>query len=250
MRRLTLIFGAVAMLYASNALAVDFRDTKTIIPIIGRFAGVNNTQWRTEVFLGSRFGAAATVQLTLHISGGAPLVRSVTIPAYGTVTLPDVVLNTFGLTNAAGPLHVDSTTRIEARARIFNSGNPAGEFGQSAAGLPVSLLGDDAYFYGLSGVDGNRVNIGITNPRNEPMQFSLYIADKDNNPLYRQDAIPLGPYQNLQYNDLFSRFGLTPQAGIQVNFFTIDNKTFYGYASQVRNDTGDAIFMFGTDPNQ
>ena len=39
-----------------------------------------------------------------------------------------------------------------------------------------------------------------------------------------------------------------PQADVQVSFDTSD-LTLFGYASEVRNDTGDAIFVVGSSPN-
>ncbi|MEO8218463.1 MAG: hypothetical protein ABI718_15380 [Acidobacteriota bacterium] len=54
-------------------------------------------------------------------------------------------------------------------------------------------------------------------------------------------------YQTIQSSDIF-RFGIAPQADVQVEFNT-SGDLIYGYASEVRNDTGDAIFVCGTSPN-
>ncbi len=247
-RRLSVFVVLASSLFiAGNAQAIKLHDTKIVVPIIGRFTGVNSTQWRTDVFIGSRYGATINVRLTFY-PGGTPLVRTTTLQAYASLDYQDIVLNTFGLTSAAGPLEVEGDFGIEARARIYNSGNAAGEFGQSAPGLGMQNLAKQAYIYGLSGINGNRVNVGITNPNNEATTFTIYIADENNNLLNRQDGIPIGPHQNIQYNDIFSRFFIAPADGIQVIFFT-PGPVIYGYASQVRNDTGDAIFMAGTNPN-
>jgi hypothetical protein len=247
-RRISLIVVLVTSLFAPSALAVKLHDTKVIVPIIGRFTGVNSTQWRTDVFIGHRFGEAANVTLRFYSGGASPLVRTVTIPQYSSVDYADIVLNTFGLTSAAGPLEIESDITIEARARIYNSGNPAGEFGQNVPGIGITQLGRQAYIQGLSGINGNRVNVGITNPNNEATTFTIYIADRNNNLLNRQDGIPIAAHQNIQYNDLFSTFFIAPTDGVQVLLFS-PGPVIYGYASQVRNDTGDAIFMFGTNPN-
>jgi hypothetical protein len=52
----------------------------------------------------------------------------------------------------------------------------------------------------------------------------------------------------VQYNDIFSTFVIPPQAGVRVSMGTT-SLPIYGYSSEVRNDTGDAIFTFGTSPN-
>jgi hypothetical protein len=239
---------ASSLLIAGSAQAIKLHDTKVIVPIIGRFTGVNSTQWRTDVFIGHRFGVTANVTLRFYSGGASPIVRNVTIPQYSSVDLADVVLNTFGQTSAAGPLEIESDFPVEARARIYNSGNPAGEFGQNAPGLGMEQLAKQAYIHGLSGINGNRVNVGITNPNNEATTFTIYIADRNNNLLNRQDGIPIGAHKNIQYNDIFGTFFIPPADGVQVLLFT-PGPVIYGYASQVRNDTGDAIFMFGSNPN-
>ena len=57
----------------------------------------------------------------------------------------------------------------------------------------------------------------------------------------------VGPHSYVQYNDIFTAFSITPRAGVQVNITS--DRLIYGYSSEVRNDTGDAIFNFGTSPN-
>lgn len=247
--RITLfIVLAGSLFFTQGALAIELDDTKVVVPVIGRFTGANSTQWRTDLFIGHRFGVTANVTLKFYAGGASPLVRSVTLQQYSSVELSDVVLTTFGLTSAAGSLEIESDGAVEARARIYNSGNPAGEFGQGAPGLGMLQLARQAYIHGLSGINGNRLNIGITNPNDEATTFMLYIADRDNNPLFRQDEIPIGAHQNIQYNDVFAAFNIAPREGVQVMFLTPD-PVIYGYASQVRNDTGDAIFVFGSNPN-
>jgi len=79
------------------------------------------------------------------------------------------------------------------------------------------------------------------------VSVNLQINDRTNNSLH-SEAFTLQPHQTLQFNDIFTRFGIAPQADVQVQFFTATDLV-YGYASEVRNDTGDAIFIFGTSPN-
>jgi len=55
----------------------------------------------------------------------------------------------------------------------------------------------------------------------------------------------------IQYNDIFTRFGIAPRAEVQINIENalVPGVIVYGYASVVRNDSGDAVFIFGTSPN-
>ena len=248
MRRLTLsLLVLFSLLPAGAAFAVS--DSTVIIPIIGRFNGVAPSVWRTDVFIGTR-GFAPDLTMTFHpAGGGAPIVRNLTLADYSTLEFPDILLNTFGMTSGSGMLVIKTDGgRIEARARIYNVGSAAGEFGQAAPGRGLGTLTREAFMWGLSGIGGNRVNIGVANPNDTATTFTIYVADRDNNLLYRQDTIPIAAHQVIQYNDIFGTFGIAPREGVQVVIFTPEAK-IYGYASQVRNDTGDAIFIAGTNPN-
>lgn len=248
-RNLTLSLLFVLSLFsASNVLAVS--DSTVIIPIIGRFNGVAPSVWRTDVFIGTRSLAPPDLTMTFYpAGGGAPVVKPLTLGNYSTLEFPDIMLNTFGMSSGSGMLIIRTDGgRIEARARIYNTGNPVGEFGQQAPGRGLGTLTREAFMWGLSGIGGNRVNIGVANPNDTATTFTIYVADRDNNLLYRQDAIPIAAHQVIQYNDIFGTFGIAPREGVQVVIFTPEAK-IYGYASQVRNDTGDAIFIAGTNPN-
>ncbi|HYS53556.1 MAG TPA: hypothetical protein VER58_07325 [Thermoanaerobaculia bacterium] len=108
------------------------------------------------------------------------------------------------------------------------------------------LLNRQAYLYGVSGINGNRVNVGAANPNAETINVVVRIADKNNVSLATQ-GFTLQPHETRQFNDIFATFGIAPQADVLVQFNS--GSPIYGYASEVRNDTGDAIFVFGTSPN-
>jgi len=247
MRRVLFALLAISSLFAPAAYALNIGDTTVILPIIGRFPGAGGTQWRTDVFIANHSTVAKNVTLVFYVAGGTPLTRSVPMGAFSVATLPDITLNTFGLSNASGQLQLrsDSQSGFEARARIYNAGNAAGEFGQNVPGLGDAYLNRQGFLFGLSGLSGNRVNIGVANPSNDPIAVSLFISDKNNNPL-ASDAFTVQAHQTIQVN-LFDRYGITPQADVQVNYTS--EARFYAYASEVRNDTGDAVFIFGTSPN-
>ena len=243
----SLCLALLSFLAAPPASAIRVDGTTVILPIVGRFPGVPPSQWRTDVFIANHYSPVVTVTATLYVIGGSPIVRTITINPFSAISLPDITLNTFGLSSAAGQLELKAVTSIEARARIFNNGGTAGEFGQNVPGLGIDTLRHQGFLYGLSGINGNRVNIGIANPNATSITVGLSITDQDNNTLY-STTIPLQPHETQQYNDIFTRYGITPQAGVQVEF-SGGISIFYAYASEVRNDTGDAIFIFGTSPN-
>src|SRR5687767_8777771 len=133
MRKLTLGFVLAASLFSAVPLfAFNLGGSRMIIPVAGRFPGSGGTQWRTDVFLGNPGTGTQTVTLKFYPTGGAVQQATVNMGPFSTATLPDIVLNTFGMANAGGMLEVSvpEPFSIQARATIYNSGNPAGVFGQ------------------------------------------------------------------------------------------------------------------------
>jgi len=245
-------FMTMLLVFLFPAWASAFRtgDSSVVLPIVGRFPGAGGTQWRTDVFISNPYSPTAAVTVTFYVAGGAPITRSFSIAPYSTISLPDIVQNNFGMSNSSGQLLLSCSTSIEARARIYNAGNPAGQFGQNVPGIGLSQLSRQAYVYGLSGLAGNRVNVGIANPNDVTVIVSMRIYDKNNNSTFHSEILTLQPHETRQFNDIFGTYGIPAQDGLQVQFNAGDILTpLYGYASEARNDTGDAIFVFGTGPN-
>ncbi len=236
MRRLSFLFLVSVVLLTgipSPAVALNTGDTVVIIPIISRVPGVGGSQWRTDVFIANHSTVAKTLTLTFYVAGSTALDRSVSIEPFSTLSLPDVVLNNFGLANASGQLEIRSSNMsgFEARARIYNAGSAAGEFGQNVPGLGRNYLSRQAYLFGLSGINGNRLNVGVANANSTPVVVNLAVTNRTNVGLH-SEQVTLEPHQT----------------DVQVEFYT-SGDLIYGYASEVRNDTGDAIFVYGTSPN-
>lgn len=241
----------VFLLLAASAEAVRLSGTTVVVPIIGRFAGAGGTQWRTDLFISNHYSVPKTIVGRLYVTGGGVVERTWVIGDFDDLAFPDVVLNEFGLSSAGGLLVL--TTAVEsdfdARARIYNSGHPAGEFGQSVPGIGISQLRRQAFMYGLSGVNGNRLNVGVANPT--PLSFPVgYSMKNGSGAMLASGSFTLGPFQVVQVNDVFAAWGVAPQANVSVEFSTsLNEHLLYGYASEVRNDTGDAVFIFGQGPN-
>ncbi len=249
MRRLTLgLVLAASLLSAAPLFAIRTGGSTVIVPVIGRFAGAGGTQWRTDVFLANPYSPVTVVTLKFYESGSTMKQASVTLNPYSSKTLPDILLNTFGLANAGGVLEVvvGETSTVEVRATIYNTGNPAGRFGQGVPGIAKEYLTRQAFLFGLSGVDGSRVNIGASNPNDVAVDVSIQLSDDEG--IFYTRNVTVQPHSYVQYNDIFSAFGIAPRAGVTVNMAT-SGAVFYGYSSEVRNDTGDAIFTFGSSPN-
>ena len=250
MRRMGIVSLVLVLSFAAHdAIALNLGGPHMVIPVIGRFPGAGGTQWRTDVFLGNPYSPTIDVTLRFYPSGGAAQTRTVSLAPFSTTSLPDIVLNTFGLTNAGGVLEITSNgvLSFNARARIYNAGNAAGEFGQGVPGIDNGYLNRQAYLFGLSGINGNRLTVGVANPNDTADEVSLTVLSRTNAVLH-QRSFTLPAHGYVQFGDIFNTFAITPQDGVVVNFQSTTNR-IYGYASEVRNDTGDAVFLFGTSPN-
>lgn len=233
-----------------RAHALNVSGERIIFPVIGRFPGAGGTQWQTDVFIANPGTANYVLTLRYYPSGGEPVqvhTINVTTP-FTTITLTDICLNTFGRTNTGGMLEIDGGVFTpEARARIYNVGNPAGQFGQGVPGIGLGRLSRQAFLYGLSTTSANRLNIGVANPNDTPVLVSIFVNDHNGANVVTR-SVTVQPHSFVQYNDIAAAFGVPAQEGLVVNMNS-SGELIYGYASEVRNDTGDAVFTFGVSPN-
>jgi hypothetical protein len=244
-RRALLVSLILVPLIAATASALRTEGATIILPVIGRFPGDGGTLWRTDVFIFNPYADVTTVTLKFYDSSGLKT-QTLVLNGYNSVSLPDIVQNTFGLAGGGGPLEIESNGRIDARARIYNSGNPAGQFGQNVTGIAEDRLSRQSALFGLSGI-GQRVNVGVMNPHDHTVTVTMSIQDK-NNAMLHSEEVDVAPHTYRQFSNIFVAYAIPAQDGVRVSFNEFDDP-IYGYASEVRNDTGDAVFTFGTAPN-
>ncbi len=242
---------ALALLHAAPAAAIQLHGTTVVVPVVMHGPGTLSTQWRTDVWIGNHSSVAKTVTLDFYPTTGGVQSSTVDVGTYAVVKLPDIVLTTFGLDDAKGLLiaSVSGASSFEVHARVYNTGSAAGEFGQFEPGIGADRLEREAYLYGLSAVDGNRTNLGLANPNDTAIDLNIRISNADNTVSASLD-VPMTPHSLVQINDIFATMGFAPRDNAQILVSTPDTATpFYAYASVVRDDTGDAIFLFGTGAN-
>ena len=222
---------------------------EVLIPVVYRGAGANNTLWRSEIVVTNIAPSpvsapVVTTTITLHQDNGQT--REVVMPLspMEVIAVPDAVLAWFNVENGGGIVRVTwqdtPNARIAARARIYNVGEH-GEYGQSVPGVATSRLVSEHFLPGLSGLDGNRTNVGVSNPSNA--STIVWIELFDTAGLSRGAfAVGIGPRSYRQFNDIFSHFQAGPLNAAMVRVLSTDT-AIYAYASIVRNDTGDATFV-------
>jgi hypothetical protein len=206
---------------------------------------------RTDLWISNSTSAEKDVTVTYYPNTGASSSFTTHMGVFTTIEIDDVVLSRFGFDDSKGLLLLttNSESGFSARARIYNTGNPAGEFGQFVPGLGLSYLNRAAFIPGVSGINGNRANVGIANPGDQAFPCYIDVWQGDN--LLLRDAVVQVPAHSVvQVNDIFTTWDIAPQSNVQVRITSQNpGSPIYTYASIVRESSGDAIFIFGTSPN-
>jgi hypothetical protein len=243
----TILF-ALALFTAIPASAYDFGGNEIFIPVVSRVPGANGTQWRTDLTVTNRSDDFPTeVSMFFFPQDGEAIQHKFTLDPLQTRTMNDFLFTTYGVTQRAGTVWLgaaDERVKIVANARIYNTGNAAGEFGQVIHGLPPESLSRTAWLHGLTGINGNRTNIGIANPNNEAAHFSLTWYDKEGES-HGSVSLAIDPWEVMLINDVFAYVDHPHDEGFTVRV-RASNVPIYAYASVVRNDTGDAYTIIGS----
>jgi hypothetical protein len=218
-----------------------------LIPAVFRGPGAFGSDWRTEIVV-SDLSPSNTfpfhTTISFHPTGiSTPMTVDLLISQRETYAIHDALMEWFGVIQGNGIVRVtwdDPNGRITARGRIYNV-STGGEFGQEVPGLPLESLQFHNYLPGVSGVDGNRTNIGVSNPHDTDVGFWVELFDTSG--LSRgsfRTTVEAHSYK--PFNDIFSHFQAGPLNAAMVHVLAIE-KPLYPYASVVRADTGDATFI-------
>lgn len=236
-------------LLALPVAATDFAGNHLLIPIVGRAPGAFGSDWRTDLVVtnAKRNGNPVPVIMMFTRENGSVATLHTTLAPRGSVYLKDAIQQFVGNETATGLITVFTESpdaKLTARARIYNVGSANGEFGQTAQGMPVTRLSREAYLNGLSGVNGNRTNVGITNPSPRTSTVFLSIFDVDGE--FRGGVgMSVAPRSVLRLNDIFTHFDhLEPMDGATLQ--VTSSEGVYAWASVIRNDSGDGDFIAGT----
>jgi hypothetical protein len=239
MRRLLLL---LSIFLTSSAIAGE-----VLIPAVYRGAGANDTLWRTEIVLAnisSPLTAPTPTTITLHRDDGTSSEVNMPLSPGEVIAIPDALFGWWEIESGGGIVRVTwedaPEVRIIARARVYNVGEH-GEYGQSVPGVATWKLESVNYLPGLTGVDGNRTNVGVSNPLEIDQLIWIELIDTSGSSR-GAFATVVRARSYRQFNDIFSAFQAGPLNAAMVRVSST-NGVIYAYASIVRNDTGDATFV-------
>lgn len=241
------MFMRFAGLVLTLTLASSAFAGEVFIPATFRGPGAGGSQWRTEITVsnisqGTLFPVQTTI--TLHHADGQS--QSVTMPLshLEVISISDALHAWFDIEQGGGLVTVswdDANARITANARIYNTGGAGGEFGQGVPSVRPETLLSDAFLPGITGVNGNRTNVIVSNPHNRHVIAWVALYDTSGR---ARGAFTVGvpPRAYIQLNDIFTQFNVAPFGAGMVSVTGFDS-TVYAAASVVRNDTGDATYI-------
>ena len=238
----------LGLFLAHHAAASDFAGSDILVPVVVRSQGAQGSHWQTDLVISniSRKPVNVPFVLTFTRNNAPDQMFSSELHPLATILLRDVVYETFGHESALGIVRIIASSadaKIVARTRTYNTAGISGEVGSSMMGLPLSKLGQDTYLTGLSGIGGNRTNVGISNPQETEVNLFVSLLEPSGE-IRGGFATTVQPRGLLQINDIFVHFGVAPFEGAAIRITS--SRGVFAYATIIRSDSGDADLVTGT----
>ena len=250
---------------AGSAAALTAATTTTaLLPAAAHSVGSFGTSWRTDVWISNPNSGAVTATVRLYAANtdnsgvptAAPLTQK-TVPAYGTVFLPDV-LGAAGLPDdIKGALRVDvsgdQSHPVVIGSRTYNTlADGLGTYGQYVPAIqepaePVSEL----FLTGLRAGQGYRTNVGIVSASPQAVGGIVIHVLNENGVQVGSYELGLYAYGMTQIDDIVSKLspppGSLPVFSIRIDFLDWRGdhvaQPVTAYASVIDNTSGDGVFV-------
>jgi hypothetical protein len=264
----TIILGLLIAPAIARAQSV-YSDTY-VIPAVSHTAGQNGT-WMSDVTINNFRSTQLTVQLIFVESGEnnadnifpvttSTINGSVTVPAFGTIVLRDVVNGYRGLQNVSGALILggDNTFAVTSRSYLTAAnGTTVGQTVTPARDFFDNTLGrsDNTQVAIIPGIIRNastRTNIGLVagagSAADGPFIVQVTIRDASGNPLgSRLITVPPGNFTQTQFS--VASITSTPfDVGSAEIKLVQGSGAVVPYASVIDNTTGSPMYIMGQFP--
>jgi len=215
------------------------------VPAGAHAAGINNTQFVTDMVIANEGAGTAALVISELIRGqenSNPNDVSVSIGSGASLEMLDVFLTRFGQSSVAAALRICSTQPLRIFSRTFNSA-ASGTFGQGIPGYPSFAAltpGDTGHLLFLYENAQYRANVGFVNITSQSITITARFLDSQGI-LLGTKSYPLRPYEYVQRSQIFHDIGFSSIANARVLLST-NAGAFFGYASLVDNGSGDPTF--------
>ena len=210
------------------------------IPVIGKVAGANNTNFVTDLRIINSSATTATV--TLDFFGASNVSKQVTVLPGEQKVLNDVVGTTLGVASGLGGLRITSTQNVVASARIINdlraSGTGTAGFAVDAA-QQGSTSGTIAFL--SSNVDF-RTNLGYFNPGASAATLNLTARRSSDGAILGSTSISV-PASSMTQTGIFNVIPVAAADQTQNDFYVTwtASAPLFVYGAVTDNKTGDAV---------
>jgi hypothetical protein len=215
------------------------------VPVASHNAGLNQSQWRSDLGLLNTGAARADVQLSFYGSGGI-MTNTVYVPAGAQSILADVVGQLGG--SGSGAIGILSEQPLKATARSYNqvsssaSCYPNGTQGQDYPVLTASNglgAGQSAYLAGLTENASYRCNIGLVDTSTGAATVLVELFDGAGNK-FTDYTVSLTAGQWSQDTQPFkNRAGQTAMDRGYAKITVQSGSGVFGFASVIDNITND-----------
>lgn len=229
--------------------------SELLLPVVARNQGQSGTQWRSDlrVLNGGSFSIHVDAELRFQGAFGMPpVVESFELRPGQAVTFDDVIHSLFGFETAVGSLRLvprEGPAVLFATSRTANHGGAHGTYGQY---VPALIGGAGIHDHGvlLHVEDGPRMrtNLGLLETSGQSVTLEITLLDHNGYPCGAVTRQTLGPWESNQINDIFSVLGAAPHPNARLEVTRLSGAgAFFGYASVVDADSGDAVFVSAQD---
>jgi hypothetical protein len=214
--------------------------SRSIVPVVGRAAGINGTFWRSDLRLLNP--TAATIVVTLRYQSAT---MPVAIAPKQTVVLSDIV-SQFGASNGSGALEIlwNGATGPIVASRTYTTAPNGGTFGQSID--VVQSFGYDSYVPGLRSDSAFRSNVGFVNGGDTTIGITATLLSSNGQSLATA-FVQLAPRGQTQYSlaSLFPSLNIAVLGSVTLQAHTDSGPVLFAYGSMVDNGSGDPVFFAG-----
>ncbi|MCU0290561.1 MAG: PKD domain-containing protein [Thermoanaerobaculaceae bacterium] len=216
-----------------------------MIPDAAHTAGALGTNWVSDVVLhnpGSKAVTATLYFLDKDVDNTGALGWKVSVPAWQSLKLPDVVEDTFARSSSSGAILIGADGELVVTSRTYNDAT-TGTYGQYIEGYSTGRAirtGETARLIQLSRNADYRTNIGFASVLgvNLDVKLDLYRA---NGSLLGGRTVTLRPYGYTQLNDVLAAYGSALDDAFAVVQSAQAGAAYLAYASVIDNRTGDPV---------
>lgn len=239
-----LLLTGLLILSAATAAAKPFT---LIVPVAANTGGVNDSNWKSELFFHNAGRVAVPVTLTFHPEIGTPSSASLTVSPRGRISLDDVVGSSFR-TSGIGAIEITAdeafSNRLAVHSRLYNL-TSNGTLGEDVPALPLGsalVKGDIGVLAGPSDSAASRFNFGIFAAEASTVRWSVIRSDGSEAAVAR---IAYEAKSHAQYNRGIETLLAVARRDDDTIHASVENGSVFVYGSTIDEITGDPTYVQG-----